>query len=66
MKYIRLIWLIAMLTQLGFMIKWFIEGKLGWERSLPLLLLISTMPFTKPKDFFIFRKKKELNNQSNY
>lgn len=55
MKFLRILWYVAFITYVGFMIRWYIQDKLDWVLAMPLLFLISTMPF---KDFNVFKKKK--------
>lgn len=60
MKFVRAIWLITLIVQLGFMLRWYLKGTLDWDGGIGLLLLISTMPFAKFEDFNILKKNKQL------
>ena len=60
MKWVRIIWYIAFLIASIWVIRNLITGRFEWwENLLPIVILISTMPFRKLSDFNVFKKKKK-------
>ena len=59
MKWVRIFWYIMFLFASIWVIRNLIMGRMEWwENLFPIVMLISTMPFRKWRDFNIFKKSK--------